>query len=142
MCDETDGTHNYYLLDERCVVVQLRASYPRDMFAKTLDVTNRNGDKRRIIPVTGGLLQVNVSVLSTYNLLTHWSSLICNGVPQIHDTQLGPSCVSAPLALMYIYSRWNVDWRPDRCAGSMPKRMFKIVYSSPYASHGTATSHV
>ena len=43
--------------------------------------------------------------------------------------------------LMYIYSRWNVDWWPDdRCAGSMPERMFKIIYSSPYASHETATS--
>ena len=43
--------------------------------------------------------------------------------------------------LMYIYSRWNVDWWPDdRCAGSMPERMFKIIYSSPYALHETATS--
>ena len=42
---------------------------------------------------------------------------------------------------MYIYIRWNVDWWPDdRCAGSMPKRMFKIIYSSPYALHETATS--
>ena len=39
------------------------------------------------------------------------------------------------------YSRWNVDWWPDdRCAGSMPERMFTIIYSSPYASHETATS--
>ena len=43
--------------------------------------------------------------------------------------------------LIYIYSRWNVDlWLDDRCAGSMPERMFKIIYSSPYASHDTATS--
>ena len=44
---------------------------------------------------------------------------------------------------MYIYSRWNVDWwLDDRCAGSVPERMFKIIYdySSPYASHETATS--
>ena len=35
----------------------------------------------------------------------------------------------------------HIDWWPDdRCAGSMPERMFKIIYSSPYASHKTATS--
>ena len=28
----------------------------------------------------------------------------------------------------------------DRFAGSMPERMFKIIYSSPYASKETATS--
>ena len=37
--------------------------------------------------------------------------------------------------------RWNVDWWPDdRFAGSMPEKMFKIIYSSPYASNKTATS--
>ena len=42
---------------------------------------------------------------------------------------------------MYLYSRWNVDWWPDdRFAGLMRERMFKIIYSSPYASHETATS--
>ena len=42
---------------------------------------------------------------------------------------------------MYICSRWNVDWWPDdRFAGSMPEKMLKIIYSSPYASHETATS--
>ena len=42
---------------------------------------------------------------------------------------------------MYIYSQWNVDWWPnDRCAGSMPERMFTIIYSSLYASHETTTS--
>ena len=42
---------------------------------------------------------------------------------------------------MNIYNRSNVDWWPDdRCAGSMPERMFKIIYSSPYASPETATS--
>ena len=42
---------------------------------------------------------------------------------------------------MYIYSQWNVDrWPDDRCAGSMRERMFKIIYSSPYASHESATS--
>ncbi|KAK2188035.1 hypothetical protein NP493_146g02010 [Ridgeia piscesae] len=25
--------------------------------------------------------------------------------------------------------------------GTLPERMFKIIYSSPYASHETATSH-
>ena len=31
-------------------------------------------------------------------------------------------------------------WPDDSCAGAMPERMFKIIYSSPYASHETATS--
>ena len=30
----------------------------------------------------------------------------------------------------------------DRCARTTPERMFKIIHSSPYASHGTATSHL
>ena len=48
----------------------------------------------------------------------------------------GIICIS-----MNIYNRWNVDWWPDdRCAGSMPERMFKIIYSLPYTSHETATS--
>ena len=53
-------------------------------------------------------------------------------------------CEDIMCTLMYIYSRWNVDWWPDdRCAGSMPERMFKIIKSSPYASHETATfSHI
>ena len=38
---------------------------------------------------------------------------------------------------------YYIDWWPDvRCAGSIPERMFKITYSSPYASHETATSHI
>ena len=42
---------------------------------------------------------------------------------------------------VYIYSRWNVDWWPDdRCASSVPERIFKTIYSSPYAAHETATS--
>ena len=45
-------------------------------------------------------------------------------------------CEGIICTLVYIYSRWNVD----RCAGTMPERMFKIIYSSPYASHKTATS--
>ena len=50
-------------------------------------------------------------------------------------------CEGILCTLMYIYSRWNVDWWPDdRCADSMPERVFKIIYSSPYASHETATS--
>ena len=50
-------------------------------------------------------------------------------------------CEGILCTLMYIYSRWNVDWWPDdRCAGSMSERMFKIIYSSPYALHETATS--
>ena len=50
-------------------------------------------------------------------------------------------CEGILCTLMYIYSRWNVDWWPeDRYAGSMPERMFKIIYSSPYALHETATS--
>ena len=50
-------------------------------------------------------------------------------------------CEGIICTLMYIYSRWNVDWWPDdRCAGSMPERMFKINYTSPYASHKTTTS--
>ena len=53
-------------------------------------------------------------------------------------------CEGIICTLMYIYSRWNVDWWHDnRCAGSVPERMFKIIYSSPYASHETATpSHI
>ena len=54
-------------------------------------------------------------------------------------------CEGIICTLMYIYSRWNIDWWPDgddRCAGSMLERMSKIIYSSPYASHETATSHV
>ena len=50
-------------------------------------------------------------------------------------------CEGIICTLMNIYNRWNVDWLLDgRCAGSMPERMFKIIYSSPYASHETATS--
>ena len=50
-------------------------------------------------------------------------------------------CEGILCTLMYIYSRWNVDWSPgDRCAGSMPERLSKIIYRSPYASHETATS--
>ena len=45
---------------------------------------------------------------------------------------------------MNIYNRWDVDWwsddTVDRFAGSMPERMFKIIYCSPYASHETAAS--
>jgi len=45
--------------------------------------------------------------------------------------------------LMYIYTQWNIDWWPDdKCAGLMLERMFKIIYSSPYVSHKTATSHI
>ena len=34
----------------------------------------------------------------------------------------------------------NVHLQPmERRAGSMPERMFKIIYSSPYASHDIAT---
>ena len=44
---------------------------------------------------------------------------------------------------MYIYSRWNIAcWPDDRCAGSMLDMMFKIIYSSPYASHETTTSYI
>ena len=50
-------------------------------------------------------------------------------------------CEGMICTLMYIYSRWNVDWWPDdRCAGSIPERMFKIIHNLPYASHETATS--
>ena len=41
-------------------------------------------------------------------------------------------CGGIICTLMDIYNRWNVDWWPDdRFAGSMPERMFKIIYSSP-----------
>ena len=41
-------------------------------------------------------------------------------------------------------SQWNVDWWPNMCARSrpIPERMSKIIYSSPYASHETAISHI
>ena len=50
-------------------------------------------------------------------------------------------CEGIICTLMNTYNRWNVDWWPDdRFADSMPERMLKIIYSSPYASHETATS--
>ena len=51
--------------------------------------------------------------------------------------------INAHLQLMERRRRSIVDWWPDdRDASSMPERMFKIIYTSPSASHETATSHI
>ena len=67
---------------------------------------------------------------SSYNQLLNW-----------HDSDYVRQYEGIICTLIYLYSRCDVDWWPDdRFAGLMRERMFKIDYSSRYASHETATS--
>ena len=78
---------------------------------------------------------------SSYNQLLNSHDSEASHIAKYGYRLTCPSMWRHDMTLMYIYSRWNVDWWPDdRCAGSMLERMFKIIYSSPYASHETATS--